>query len=798
MNSTWTRASRHLPTISGRRAPLQKLWPASRQVTIFEHHHKSGLSRCRHPYSTSCSLPVLKNWLRVSDEVVDAVAKNKPLIALESTIYTHGALSRDLPLEHENLVRSLGGVPAIIAIVNGVPTIGVTGQEMIRMVEAGDAVKVSRRDVSYLVGMGLTGHTMNGGTTISATMLLARLAGIRVFGTGGLGGVHRGGENSMDVSADLTELGRTRVAVVSSGCKGFLDIPRTLEFLETQGCLVSTFVDGRSGKVDFPAFWARESGVESPSTVTTEKEAASIILAQERLGIESGILFANPIPAEFAVPSEEMRVAIEKAVSEANEQGFVGSTNTPYILKRLKELCGDRVVRANRELVRSNITRATNIAVELSRLLASEPRPASLGSGCKSASLAVKAPLETPNVVADPQADVLVAGGVAVDLSCDFTKSKSGHESPKLRTSNPASISQCIGGVGHNIALAAHRSSSRTRVKLCSIVGDDIAGSKVIASLRESGLDTTHVQKLDSAEYPEARTAQYIAFNDESRNLVMAMADMDIFTSHSFPDRWKATVASTNPKWLVVDGNWSANTIRDWVRTGKNHNANVNVAFEPVSVEKSKRLFAPESGIPRLNPWPRASINLASPNIYELAAMYEAAKENGYLDSDEWFEVIDAFGMRGARDRFVRLTSAELTDAGVPIQCVNLLPYIPMLVTKLGPNGVLYTTILGRDDPRLYDRNAEEYILARAPPNHPTIGGIYMRLFPAQTVDQIVSVNGAGDTFLGVLVSGLSQGGDVQRLINVAQKAAVLTIKSTQSVSSELHKLEKDLTGALV
>lgn len=224
---------------------------------------------------------------------------------------------------------------------------------------------------------GIAGRAMNGGTTISGTMLLARLAGIRVFGTGGLGGVHRGGENSMDVSADLTELGRTRVAVVSSGCKGFLDIPRTLEYIETQGCHVSTFADGRSGKIEFPAFWARESGIQSPSVVTTEKEAASIILAQERLGIESGLLFANPIPEKFAVPSEEMRAAIEMAVSEANEQGFTGSTNTPYILKRLRELCGDRVVSANKALVTSNITRATSIAVELSRLLASEPRPAS-------------------------------------------------------------------------------------------------------------------------------------------------------------------------------------------------------------------------------------------------------------------------------------------------------------------------------------------------------------------------------------------------------------------------------------
>lgn len=276
----------------------------------------------------------------------------------------------------------------------------------------------------------------------------------------------------------------------------------------------------------------------------------------------------------------------------------------------------------------------------------------------------------------------------------------------------------------------------------------------------------------------------------------MAMADMAIFTTHSFPDQWRSIVASTSPKWLVVDGNWSADTIRDWVRIGKDHN--VNVAFEPVSVEKSKRLFAPEAGIPKLRTFPRASINLASPNIYELAAMYEVSKANGYLDSDEWFDIIDALGMRGARTCFVRLTSAELTDAGVPFQCVNLLPYIPTLLTKLGPNGVLYTTILGRDDPRLRDKGAEEYILARAPPNHPTVGGIYMRLFPpAETLEHIVSVNGAGDAFLGVLVSGVSQGGDIERLIDVAQKGAALTLKSTQSVSPELHRLEESLARAL-
>jgi pseudouridine-5'-phosphate glycosidase/pseudouridine kinase len=224
---------------------------------------------------------------------------------------------------------------------------------------------------------GGAGEKRHGGTTISGTMVLARLAGVSVFGTGGLGGVHRGGEASMDVSADLTELGRTRVAVVSSGCKGFLDVGRTLEFLETQGVLVATFAEPgtEGGRVDFPAFWARESGVASPAVVRSEREAAAVILAQERLGVESGLLFANPIPEEFAIPREEMEVVIETAVREAEEKGFAGSTNTPYILKRIRELTDGRSVPANKALVEANVARAAKIAVELAKMMGGEEDP---------------------------------------------------------------------------------------------------------------------------------------------------------------------------------------------------------------------------------------------------------------------------------------------------------------------------------------------------------------------------------------------------------------------------------------
>jgi pseudouridylate synthase / pseudouridine kinase len=215
----------------------------------------------------------------------------------------------------------------------------------------------------------MMGNKIHGGTTIAGTMILARLAGIRVFGTGGLGGVHRGGEHSLDISADLTELGRTRVAVISAGCKGFLDIPRTLEFLETQGALVATFVDGRTGDVDFPAFWARESGTKSPAVVRNEKEAAAIILAQEKLGIESGMLFANPIPEQYAIPRTAMETAIDIAVREATDRGFSGSTNTPFVLKRIRQLTDESSTLANKGLVRSNVERAAKVAVQLCKMI---------------------------------------------------------------------------------------------------------------------------------------------------------------------------------------------------------------------------------------------------------------------------------------------------------------------------------------------------------------------------------------------------------------------------------------------
>lgn len=318
-------------------------------------------------------------------------------------------------------------------------------------------------------------------------------------------------------------------------------------------------------------------------------------------------------------------------------------------------------------------------------------------------------------------------------------------------------------------------------------------------------MDTSCIRKLGSDFHPANRTAQYVAVNDGSKNLVLAMADMNIFSSHSFQDHWQSVVDTAKPKWLVVDGNWAADDVKAWIRAGKSQPGccRCRVAFEPVSAEKSTRLFPPfrsgGGGVSPLTVFPHASVDLASPNEYELRAMHETARENGYLDSDEWFRVIDAFGMRGARERFVQIAGSALTDAGVPVQSVQLLPYIPTLVTKLGAKGVLLTSILGRDDPRLFERDSQEFILARTVGDHPTtVGGIYMRLFPAaEDVVDVVSVNGAGDTFLGVMVAGLAQGGSVESLVDVAQRGARMSLRSAEAVSPELSRIERDLSVVL-
>ena len=395
------------------------------------------------------------------------------------------------------------------------------------------------------------------------------------------------------------------------------------------------------------------------------------------------------------------------------------------------------------------------------------------------------------------EASVIVAGSVAIDLSCDYTTQDGSpaQTQPQLHTSNSSSIKQTVGGVGHNVATAIHHLG--TKVILCSSIGDDLAGSTILTSLAKRGFSTNGLRTIKNGP----GTAQYTAINDGHKGLVLAMADMGIMENRQegFDKSWQHHIDTYNPRWLVVDTNWDSRTLHQWLRAGKASRA--KVAVEPVSVEKSKRIFErSKASDEHLGVVPNNTISLASPNAMELRSMYETASSSRLLEREDWFEVIDAFGLpsSGSRPKLVSMTSTTLVDQGVPQQSIQLLPFIPCILTTLGEEGVLMTELLGPGDDRLSSPDSAPYILSRSTSQKLFVGGIYMRLFPSiQNVPkgEIVSVNGVGDTFLGVIIAGLAKESPRQlaELVNVAQQASILTLKSSEAVSPGIEALKNYL-----
>ncbi|KAH4973592.1 hypothetical protein HBI78_003890 [Parastagonospora nodorum] len=764
-------------------------------------------------------------FFRVSEEVREALHSKKPVVALETTIYTHGfpypenvALASLL----ESVVRTNGGVPATIGIIDGVARVGLSPEELIRLASsAGQAttLKLSRRDLSYVGGLRLTGKLFNGGTTIASTMLLAQLAGIKIFGTGGLGGVHRGAESSMDISADLTELGRTPVTVVSSGCKSFLDIPRTLEYLETEGVGVGTFADGREGKVDFPAFWSRDSGVKSPTTIADEIEAAAIIHAQHMLQIQSGLLFANPVPTEHAIPKEEMDVVIAEALRQADASNASGKDNTPFVLNKIKELTKGKSIPANRALIESNVKRAAIIARELAILESKQEEAqgassyftptfsnpvAAVEKDTSDASSIVSEPPSTPatsvSSATEPPivADIIVAGALAVDFSCDyapFTTSTSQIE-PLPHTSNPAAINQSLGGVAHNIAKAAHLVGGS--VHLHSAVGEDLSGRTALSQLEEEGMSTAGIKTLPKP----ARTAQYVAVNNANKDLSLAMADMSILETIPQPTISNLATSlfhksSHRPSIFVADANWSSPALHTWLQAARH--PSTTTVFEPVSTAKAIRIFPPSPSTSNSTTTPPSPLaDIITPNTYELAALHDFAAQSSLFSHPSWFTIIDAIGIpsSGLRVPLALTTTPDIVDQGVPQQAIKLLPFFSTILTKLGPQGVLMVKLLAANAPELHDASERAYVLARNMSAGGEVGGLYVRLFPPERVlapEEVVSVNGIGDTFCGALAVGLARGGRVQDIVGFAQRAAGLSLGSRESVSAELVGLRGEV-----
>lgn len=299
-----------------------------------------------------------RNFMDIKPEVEKALEEGTPVVALESTIISHGMpypKNVETALAVEEVIRKNGAVPATIAIIGGRIKIGITEEEIEYMAKAENVLKVSRRDFPLVIS-----QKLDGATTVAGTMIAANMAGIKVFVTGGIGGVHRGAGESFDISADLEELKMTDVAVVCAGVKSILDIGATLEYLETSGVPVITY-----GADSFPAFYSRESGFSAECRIDDTEKIASLIRTKDQLGLRGGILIACPIPAEDEIPFDKMDVVIKQALKECEEKGVKGKRITPFLLSKIKDLTEGSSLEANIKLVLNNACIGAQIAADI-------------------------------------------------------------------------------------------------------------------------------------------------------------------------------------------------------------------------------------------------------------------------------------------------------------------------------------------------------------------------------------------------------------------------------------------------
>ena len=305
---------------------------------------------------------MMNEYLDISLEVQAALKEHKPVVALESTIISHGMpypQNVETALNVEKIIRENGAVPATIAIIGGRLKAGLSKEEIEHLGKAGTAVtKASRRDLPVLCAKG-----MDGATTVATTMIIAAMAGISVFATGGVGGVHRGAEVTMDISAELEELGRTNVMVVCAGAKSILDLGLTLEYLETKGVPVIGY-----GTSELPAFYTRKSGFGVDYRLDTPEELAAAFAAKMKMGLQGGMLVTNPIPEEYSMDPDRINAAIEQALAEAAEKGVKGKATTPFLLAKVKELTGGDSLNSNIRLVYNNAALAAKTAKALKEM----------------------------------------------------------------------------------------------------------------------------------------------------------------------------------------------------------------------------------------------------------------------------------------------------------------------------------------------------------------------------------------------------------------------------------------------
>lgn len=675
------------------------------------------------------SLP--ERLIQVYPEVAEALIRRKPVVALESTIITHGMpypenlrVAKDV----QRIVRGNGAIPATVAIMAGKIHVGLSDENLERLAQDTSAIKTSRRDLPYVISKGLTGAT-----TVSSTMIAANSTGIPVFVTGGIGGVHRGAQSTFDISADLTELGKTPVAVVCAGAKSILDIELTLEYLETQGVLVATY----GNMLDFPAFFTPQSGFQSPYNVQSPVDAAKLIDANLSLGSSSGIVIAVPITKDHAASGAEIETAIQYAVQEARDQGVLGKEVTPFVLQRVNELTKGQSLHANIALMKNNAQIGSSIAVELSRLR----------------KLKEKKPMDVQSkVIGMPDSTTewgklqrpVVIGGSNVDFIATA-------ERIIPEASNPGQVRMSFGGVGRNLAECLARLGLKP--VFISAIGTDPLGVMMLKHCEEVNMVTRgiYTSKVN-------HTGTYSAILSQTGEFHVAVGDMDIHNVIT-PDNISAFEEPIKHAPLVMlDGNITQEAIDHACSfCATNH---IPVWFEPTCIMKSEKPFLSDA-------W--HSITYVSPNLKELRSMNSAIMKQQPKQQET---------RSGDKD-----TDKDLPLDSVITECLYLckplLKHIHCVIVTLGKHGALVCRDTAADTPF-----PTAHHLSHLPTRQHSL--VSARHFPASGPGghvQIGNVTGAGDSFAAAMASFIIRGLSPDICVKAGMLAAQYSLQSQDAIA---------------
>ncbi|GAA6032839.1 hypothetical protein JCM8097_000822 [Rhodosporidiobolus ruineniae] len=738
--------------------------------------------------------------LDIAPEVLDAQAAGRPVVALESTLITHGLPpphSYDLATECESILRKQGVAPATIAILNGRVKVGLSEKELEMLAERGWASrkdggknlwKVGRREIAAAVVKG-----MDGGTTVSGTMAVAHLAGIKVFSTGGIGGVHRGAETSFDISSDLKSLSDTPVAVVCAGSKSILDIGLTLEKLEELAVPVAAY-----RTADWPAFYTAKSGFKAPVTLESAREAAEIIRMSDRLSLPSSLLLGNPIPAEYHAVGEELQVAVEQAVAESLENGMSrsGKGVTPWLLQRVNELTKGKSLESNKALIRNNVQLGGEVAAEYAKLLKEESgsssssfmpsQPLVPGDLAPTASTLTTQPVSRASHLSSsssgpssPHAPLVVAGALAVDITMNPTSSP--HQ-----TTSPGSVSLTLGGVAGNVAGAAHSLLQGEDVLLVSPIGRDLLGEVAKGGLRQRGMRADGLIEVEKGEGVESRSATCGILMDEKGELLGGVADM-VITAALDGEKVVDQLRSAKPRVVCFDANLSQEGMAEVLKHCEKEG--ITTFFEPTSNAKSLCILqALESpSLASLLPLERPLVSLSAPNNHELSHLFNhvAWSEHDAYAPPAWF---DAITVR-ADDLALRFPK-WVVDEGVAQMAVRLLPIFGTLFVKSGERGVLVVQRVSGVDAVAAWRNLPKkkgtvVVLSSAPGE-----AVVLRHYPALKLEgaEEGNVTGAGDNLAGAVLAAVVRGlkpevpSDLDRIVDLAQQAAINALRSKEAV----------------